>query len=199
MSWDPFHVLGVQENIDERGLRARFRQLVHELHPDRRAGDPRATERLREVVAAYEAARSHLRGTPHWERRPQQPAEPEPAPRERLRYACARCDDTYEFDGECPHCDVALFDSWECVPPNMVAEDPRVAPFVAALEARGEPRESAFDLHAPKIAMIGLTLAGALALGIYAPVGTMFLGYAMVLGGVHASDRYFTARSALQR
>ncbi len=189
MSWDPFRVLGVQENDDERGLRAAFRRLVHELHPDRRAGDPRATERLREVVAAYEAARSHLRGNPYWERPTPRAAEPTPPPRDTLRYACARCEDTFAYDGECPHCDIALLDSWGNAVADIRAlrEDPRIAPFVATLEARGEPRESPFDVYAPTITMIGLGLAGALALGIYAPVGTMFLGYAMVLGGVHMS------------
>jgi hypothetical protein len=186
MSWDPFRVLGVDECVDERSLRAAFRRLVHELHPDRRMDDPRATDRLREVVAAYEAARSQLRGNPYWERPSPRPEEPPPAPRDRLRYACGCCDDTYAYDGECPHCEVALFDSWdESAPASPRAEDPRVASFITELETRGEPRESVFDAHAPMVAMVGLGIAGALAVGIYAPVGTMFLAYAMVLGGVH--------------
>lgn len=186
MSSDPFHVLGVEEGVDERSLRAAFRRLVHQRHPDHCAGDPRATDRLREVVAAYEAARAHLHGT-CWGKCPcPRHEEPPPAARERLRYACARCDDTYAYDGECPHCDVALFDSWHEAPPDAhaLAEDPRVAPFIEELEARGEPRASAFEAHAPTLTMVALSVAGALALGIYAPVGTMFLGYAMVLGGI---------------
>lgn len=185
MSWDPFRILGVDAGISERGLRVAFRRLVHELHPDRRVGDPRATERLREVVAAYEAARAHLRGNAFWERPVARQADVAPAPRERLRYACARCDDTYAFEGECSHCDGALTDSWQDARSGTVVDDPRIAPFVAALEARGEPQESLLDTYGATITMVTLGLTGALALGVYAPVGTMFLGYAMVLGGVH--------------
>ncbi len=171
--------------MDERCLRARFRRLVHELHPDRRAGDPRATERLREVVAAYETLRARLRGARQPERRERRSTEP--VPRDRLRYGCARCDDTFAFEGECPRCELPLGDTWTGSPASPCAEDPRVASFIAELEARGEPRESLLDAHAPMLTLVGLTLAGALALGVYVPVGTMFLGYALVLVGVYAT------------
>lgn len=187
MSWDPFRVLGVEQDVDERRLRARFRRLVHELHPDRRAGDPRATERLREVVAAYETLRARLRGARPMERRGRPSAERAAAPRDRLRYGCARCDDTFAFEGECPRCEVPLADTWAASPASPCADDPRVGPFIAELEARGEPRESLLDTHAPMVTLVGLTLAGALALGVYVPVGTMFLGYALVLLGVYAT------------
>ncbi|MFK7818942.1 MAG: J domain-containing protein [Planctomycetaceae bacterium] len=49
---DPHEVLGVPWNADPRHIRAAYRKLVAELHPDRNPASD-ATDRLKEVVEAY--------------------------------------------------------------------------------------------------------------------------------------------------
>jgi hypothetical protein len=48
-------VLGVSPFVDARGLRARYRRLLLEHHPDRHAADAQAVHerRTREIVAAF--------------------------------------------------------------------------------------------------------------------------------------------------
>jgi hypothetical protein len=194
MDTDPYRTLGLDETASERELRAAFHRLVHALHPDRRAGDPRAAERLREVVAAYEAACGLRQGRSR--RAPRRAAhascDPHPAPpRERLRYACTRCDDTFAFEGECPRCACALHDAWSGAPPPPpdAQREALITALVTELEARGEPRESALAAHAPAWMTSGFALAGLLAFGVYVPVGAMFLGYALFFALVQLHAR----------
>ena len=189
MDADPFRTLGVSDTASEAELRAAFRRLVHALHPDRQAGDARASERLRSVVDAYETARARRQGRRIPRRRAATSGEP--VPRARLRFACDRCDDTFAYEGECTRCGCALRDGWSDTAPVAAdpAEEARIAAFIAELEARGEPRASALETHAPALTMGGLTCFGVLALGVYAPVGAMFLGYALFLAGVFAQAR----------
>jgi hypothetical protein len=49
---DPHQVLGVPWNADPRHIRAAYKKLAAELHPDRNAA-PDAAERLKDVIEAY--------------------------------------------------------------------------------------------------------------------------------------------------
>lgn len=50
---DYYEVLGVQRGCDEAGLKAAFRKLAMEHHPDRNDGCPHATARFKELNEAY--------------------------------------------------------------------------------------------------------------------------------------------------
>jgi molecular chaperone DnaJ len=51
---DPYEVLGVERDADERQIKKAFRQLARELHPDVNAHDPDAEEKFKEAAEAYE-------------------------------------------------------------------------------------------------------------------------------------------------
>ena len=51
---DFYEVLGVARTADEKALKAAFRKLAMQFHPDRNPGDDAAEVRFREVSAAYE-------------------------------------------------------------------------------------------------------------------------------------------------
>ena len=51
---DFYEVLGVARTADERALKAAFRKLAMQFHPDRNPGDEAAEVKFREVSAAYE-------------------------------------------------------------------------------------------------------------------------------------------------
>jgi hypothetical protein len=53
MHHDPYQVLGVQPGSSLTEIKAAFRRLVLENHPDRTGGSSIATERFHEIVAAY--------------------------------------------------------------------------------------------------------------------------------------------------
>ncbi|MEO8927696.1 MAG: molecular chaperone DnaJ [Caulobacteraceae bacterium] len=50
---DYYEVLGVQRDCEPAGLKAAFRKLAMEHHPDRNDGCPHATDRFKELNAAY--------------------------------------------------------------------------------------------------------------------------------------------------
>ena len=50
---DYYEVLGVSRECDEGGLKAAFRKLAMEHHPDRNDGCPNATSRFKEINEAY--------------------------------------------------------------------------------------------------------------------------------------------------
>jgi len=51
---DPYEVLGVPHDAEERDVKKAFRRLARELHPDVNAHDPEAEEKFKEAVEAYE-------------------------------------------------------------------------------------------------------------------------------------------------
>src|ERR1035437_3942560 len=51
---DPYDVLGVARSASAAELKAVFRKLVRELHPDTIKHDPGAASRIAEINAAYE-------------------------------------------------------------------------------------------------------------------------------------------------
>jgi molecular chaperone DnaJ len=51
---DPYEVLGVARDADERQVKRAFRALARELHPDVNSHDPEAEEKFKEAAEAYE-------------------------------------------------------------------------------------------------------------------------------------------------
>jgi molecular chaperone DnaJ len=51
---DYYEVLGVARNADDKTLKAAFRKLAMQYHPDRNPGDKSAEVKFKEVAAAYE-------------------------------------------------------------------------------------------------------------------------------------------------
>ncbi len=54
MRRDPYEVLGVARDADEREVKRSFRTLARELHPDVNRHDPEAEEKFKEAAEAYE-------------------------------------------------------------------------------------------------------------------------------------------------
>jgi molecular chaperone DnaJ len=54
MRRDPYDVLGVGRDADERQIKRAFRALARELHPDVNSHDPEAEEKFKEAAQAYE-------------------------------------------------------------------------------------------------------------------------------------------------
>src|ERR1700731_1081334 len=51
---DPYAVLGLPRDANDRQIKESFRQLARELHPDVNAHDPDAEEKFKEAAEAYE-------------------------------------------------------------------------------------------------------------------------------------------------
>lgn len=64
---DPYEALGVRPDASEAEIRAAFRKLGAEHHPDRRPGDPHAATRFKELNEAYQIL-SDPRRRAAWER-----------------------------------------------------------------------------------------------------------------------------------
>ena len=54
MKRDPYEVLGVPRDADEKTIKKRFRVVARELHPDVNRDDPEAEEKFKEAAEAYE-------------------------------------------------------------------------------------------------------------------------------------------------
>ncbi len=54
MASDPYSTLGVARGASEKDIKSAYRKLAKELHPDRNADNPKATERFSEVTRAYD-------------------------------------------------------------------------------------------------------------------------------------------------
>ena len=54
---DPYSVLGVSKNADEREIKSAFRKLAKKFHPDQNKDDPKAKERFAEINSAWEKVR----------------------------------------------------------------------------------------------------------------------------------------------
>jgi molecular chaperone DnaJ len=52
---DYYEVLGVQRGANEQELKAAFRRLAKEYHPDKNKGDAKSEQRFKEIGEAYEA------------------------------------------------------------------------------------------------------------------------------------------------
>jgi DnaJ-class molecular chaperone len=50
---DPYALLGIDRKADLEAVKRAYRRLAKELHPDVNAGSPAASERFKEVTAAY--------------------------------------------------------------------------------------------------------------------------------------------------
>jgi len=48
-----YDVLGLDESADAAAVKARYKQLVKQVHPDANGGDRSYEDRLREVINAY--------------------------------------------------------------------------------------------------------------------------------------------------
>jgi DnaJ-class molecular chaperone len=51
---DPYQLLGVSRTASEAEIKAAYRKLAKELHPDRNRDNPKASERFSEVTRAYD-------------------------------------------------------------------------------------------------------------------------------------------------
>jgi DnaJ-class molecular chaperone len=51
---DPYSILGVSRQADDKAIKSAYRKLAKELHPDRNQDNPRAAERFAEVTQAYD-------------------------------------------------------------------------------------------------------------------------------------------------
>ncbi len=51
---DPYSTLGVARSASEKDIKAAYRKLAKELHPDRNKDNPKATERFSVVTGAYD-------------------------------------------------------------------------------------------------------------------------------------------------
>src|ERR687898_2401100 len=54
MRRDPYEVLGVARDADEKEIKKTFRRVARELHPDVNRHDPEAEEKFKEAAEAYE-------------------------------------------------------------------------------------------------------------------------------------------------
>jgi DnaJ-class molecular chaperone len=54
VSADPYAVLGVKRDATQEQIRAAYRKLAKELHPDLNPGDRKAEEKFKEVAGAYD-------------------------------------------------------------------------------------------------------------------------------------------------
>ncbi len=51
---DPYSLLGVAKNADDKAIKSAYRKLAKELHPDKNKDNPKATERFSQVTQAYD-------------------------------------------------------------------------------------------------------------------------------------------------
>jgi len=191
MSRSPFEALGVGERATEAELRAAFRRLALELHPDRNPSDPGAEERFKRMVIAYERALAVARGLLPDPSRPAAGAAA-PPPRRRFRWTCACCDDSYALPDRCPRCELPLHDSWSGPSPE-VAPDPRVDRLIERLERRAalrEPRGPAVAPWLPSLGALCFLGAGGFVLSLGAlPVAFMLAAFGASVGALELHTR----------
>ncbi|MDP2436867.1 MAG: J domain-containing protein, partial [archaeon] len=66
---DPYKVLGVTPQTEDRELKAKFFKLARECHPDLHPNDPKANARFAELTVAYESIKdAEARSSLKWKR-----------------------------------------------------------------------------------------------------------------------------------
>ena len=53
-----FEALGLEDNAEPAAIKARYKQLVKQLHPDANGGDRSLEGRLQEIIKAYNALKA---------------------------------------------------------------------------------------------------------------------------------------------
>ena len=51
---DPYSILGISKDADEKAIKSAYRSLAKELHPDKNKDNPAATDRFSKVTQAYD-------------------------------------------------------------------------------------------------------------------------------------------------
>lgn len=105
---DPFAELGLDSGATAAEVRAAFWARARAMHPDRHPDDPRANERFRRVVLAYEDALGIARGLPPRRRTRVCHTPPARAEAPPPVYRCPTCGDGYDWEADCPRCEVAV-------------------------------------------------------------------------------------------
>ena len=182
MTMQAHSLLGVAPDASVTEVRAAFRRLALEHHPDRNLGDPLATQRFERILRAYRQALAVARGAAA-------PKEAPVGPRPD-RYSCGQCGDHFPFPEQCPRCGVAL---WDGSAGPAVPETPApVAAMIRRLEARPEVPEIDWEERLP---VPGLLIAGCLAMAALTfqlgPIGPAMLlvGFAGYVTALEAHRR----------
>jgi curved DNA-binding protein CbpA len=102
-STDHYSTLGLNRNADTKAIKAAFRRLAKQYHPDHNPRDPAAPVRFRQIVEAYDELVDHARRAAYdlTLRRSTSPSQPSPSPSSRYepRYPGSRIDKAIEtFD-----------------------------------------------------------------------------------------------------
>lgn len=58
MANDPYSVLGVSRNASDEEIKAAYRRLAKQYHPDRNPGNEEAAKKMNEINAAYDAIKN---------------------------------------------------------------------------------------------------------------------------------------------
>ena len=53
MAKDPYKLLGVSKSTSDKDIKKAYRALAKKWHPDKNKGDEKASERFKEISAAY--------------------------------------------------------------------------------------------------------------------------------------------------
>jgi DnaJ-class molecular chaperone len=51
---DPYSILGISKGADDKAIKAAYRKLAKELHPDKNKDNPKASDRFSDVTRAYD-------------------------------------------------------------------------------------------------------------------------------------------------
>ena len=75
---NPYEVLGVDESLDEKSLKRRYKQLCKMYHPDKHEGDKTAIYLFQLIQKAYESLKETKIVLPMMESKKQSPPKSEP-------------------------------------------------------------------------------------------------------------------------
>ena len=74
MARDFYALLGLPPSADEKSIKAAYKRLAHQYHPDKTSGDPAKTERFRLINEAYSTLSDVSRRSQYDARRRPRPA-----------------------------------------------------------------------------------------------------------------------------